>query len=276
MPSMVRANSGTTNPPRPSAAKITSSCGRGQGQRVHRGRRPLHLDAVEPADLLGHPGGGHRQRDPAAAPLGRDQVEHDQQGPVVADQLALLVHERDPLAHRVEPDAERGPGRGHHARPAAAGPARCCAAVSVGETSSSRLLTVSTSTPSRAEQAGQHQRRGAARAVDHDLQPGLADAGHVDAAQQLVGVGLDHPGREAAARRSRRGRPAGTPAGRTPAPACAGAAWDRSAPRSSRKMMSTDCGSPGVVRSAMPPLHCSRAVSNRATGSGCGLQVDAR
>ncbi len=33
-------------------------------------------------------------------------------------------------------------------------------------------------------------------------------------------------------------------------------------------MMSMDCGSPGVVRSASPPLHSPRAVSNLATGSG--------
>ena len=33
--------------------------------------------------------------------------------------------------------------------------------------------------------------------------------------------------------------------------------------------MSIDCGSPGVVRSAMPPLYSLRAVSNLATGSGC-------
>ena len=32
--------------------------------------------------------------------------------------------------------------------------------------------------------------------------------------------------------------------------------------------MSIDCGSPEVVRSAMPPLHTLRAVWNRATGSG--------
>ncbi len=32
--------------------------------------------------------------------------------------------------------------------------------------------------------------------------------------------------------------------------------------------MSIDCGSPGVVRMAMPPLHSLRAVSYLATGSG--------
>src|SRR5215831_14212720 len=41
-----------------------------------------------------------------------------------------------------------------------------------------------------------------------------------------------------------------------------------SAPSESRKMMSTDWGSPGVVRSAIPPLYSLRAVSNLATGSG--------
>ena len=32
--------------------------------------------------------------------------------------------------------------------------------------------------------------------------------------------------------------------------------------------MSMDCGSPGVVRRAIPPLYSLRAVSNLATGSG--------
>ncbi len=35
------------------------------------------------------------------------------------------------------------------------------------------------------------------------------------------------------------------------------------------KMMSSDCGSPGVVRSAIPPLQSLRAVSNLASGIGC-------
>ncbi len=66
MPSTVRANSGTTNPPRPSAAKITSSAAAAWVSASIDGRGPVDLDPVEPADLLGHPGGGDRQRHPAA------------------------------------------------------------------------------------------------------------------------------------------------------------------------------------------------------------------
>jgi len=85
--------------------------GRGRlGQSVHRRRRPVHLHAVEAADLLRHPRRGHRQGDPAGLALGGHQVEHDEQRPLVADHLTLLVHDPDPLADRVEPDAERCPG----------------------------------------------------------------------------------------------------------------------------------------------------------------------
>src|SRR6202522_83130 len=41
-----------------------------------------------------------------------------------------------------------------------------------------------------AEQAGQHQRRGASGAISDHFQVGLADAAHIDAPEQLVGVGL--------------------------------------------------------------------------------------
>ena len=123
MPSTVRPNSGTTNPPRPSAAKITSSAAAAVVSASREVGVQVDLHAVEPADLLGDPGRGHRQRHPAVPQLGGHQVEHDEQRPLVADERALLVDEVDPLADRVEPDAERRPGRRHdlgeplHARP---------------------------------------------------------------------------------------------------------------------------------------------------------------
>ena len=112
MPSRVRLNSGTTNPPRPSAPKITSSAAVAWVRPCCEVGVQYHLHAVETAHPLGHPGRGHRQGDPPRPPFGRDEVEHHQQRPVIADHRALVVHQLDPLADLVEPDAERGPGRG--------------------------------------------------------------------------------------------------------------------------------------------------------------------
>ena len=114
MPSTVLLHSGTTKPPWPSAAKITSSCAAASVSASIDVGVQVDLDAVEPAHLLGHPGRGDRQGDAARLAFGRDQVEDGQQRPVLADQLALLVYELDPLPDRVEPDAERGPGRRDH------------------------------------------------------------------------------------------------------------------------------------------------------------------
>jgi len=60
----------------------------------------------------GGPGGEGRRHRGAALRLGTGQGRHPR--PVPADQLALLVHELDPLPDRVEPDAERRPGGRHH------------------------------------------------------------------------------------------------------------------------------------------------------------------
>src|SRR5262249_42953861 len=79
------------------------------GEDVLGRGRPVDLDAVEAADLLGDARRGDRQRHAPAPALGGDQVEHDEQAAVVADQLAVLVDERDALADRVEPYAERRP-----------------------------------------------------------------------------------------------------------------------------------------------------------------------
>ena len=100
IPSMDLENSGTTNPPLPSAAKITSSA-------AVASYSPCGEVGVQPtstpwklADFLGNPGRGDRERDPARAALGRDEVEHDEQRPVVADQRALVVDQHDPLTDR--------------------------------------------------------------------------------------------------------------------------------------------------------------------------------
>ena len=120
---------------------------------------------------------------------------------------------RTPKAAR--DDATSSPSRTQAARRSARG---------LGRRRSSRpVLTVSTSTPSRPSRLRQHQRGGAAGGVDDDLQAGLGDAGRCRrCAAARAGVGLERRGAGRTGRRSRRGRPGGTPAGRRPAPACAG------------------------------------------------------
>ena len=46
---------------------------------------------MEPADLLGDPGGRHRKRDPSRPPLRGDQVEHHEQRALVAKEPDLFV-----------------------------------------------------------------------------------------------------------------------------------------------------------------------------------------
>jgi hypothetical protein len=88
---------------------IWDSVRRVLGQHVLGGGDPLDLHTMEAAHLLGHPRGRDRQRDPASAPLGGDEVEDHEQTAVVADQLAVLVDEADALGNGVEAYAERRP-----------------------------------------------------------------------------------------------------------------------------------------------------------------------
>ncbi len=165
------------------------------GEVVGRGGRPLDLRAVVRGDLLGDARGGDGQRHPPAAPVGRDQVEHDQQGPVVLDDPALLVHEREPLADGVEPDAERGPRGGHYlAEPHQSGPAALRGLGRPGlvepRVDGER---VDAEPP---QQAGQDQPGTAVGGVDDDLEPGVGDPAGVDVPQQRAGVRVEDAGRE--------------------------------------------------------------------------------
>ena len=188
MPSMAGANSGTTNPPRPSAAKITSSGPRPRVSASRRGRRPL---------APGRRGTGRPARppgwwSPAGPPGPRSRSAATRSSKTSSARSSLisspvLVHERDPLAHRVEPDAERGPGRGHQRRQPLQPGALLRRWSRSGEPSSSRLLTVSTSTPSRPSRLGSTSDAVPPAQSTTTFSAGLADAGHVDAAQQLAG-----------------------------------------------------------------------------------------
>ena len=154
--------------------------------------------------------------------LGGDQVEHDEQGPLVVDRRAPS---RRPArcapppgrsARRTRPWTTRPAGRAgqrlERARPRD----------SVGDVSSRPLLTVSTSRPSRPSRVGRTSDAVPPPVSTTTLRPCLRQAGHVDLAQQLEGVGLHHPRRERAGRRSRRGTRGGTRRGRRCARACAG------------------------------------------------------
>ena len=168
---------------------------RGMGQRVHRRRGPMRLDAVEAAHLLRHPRRGHGKRDPAGVPLGRDQVKHDEQRAIVVHERAVLVDQEDPLAHGIEPHAERRAGRGHELGKALHVGAALGERLG-GEDSSSRLLTVSTSTPIRPSRPGSTTDAVPPAQSTTIFSPASLHAGHVDAAHQFVRVGLHHPGRE--------------------------------------------------------------------------------
>ena len=239
------------------------------GERGRDGGDPADVDAVEGGDLLGDAGGGDGQRhacrraDSAAT---RSRTTSRARSSSIGG--ALLVDQRDALAHRVEVHAERRLARTRPAGRAGAGPRARSAGVSVGDASSSPLLTVRTSTPSRPSRVRQHQGGGAASGVDDDLEAGLRQARGVDPAQQLERVGLHDTRREGqVADLAREGPPElrrgekvrsslRCPAGRQVGPVPV--EEDRC-----RRLS----GCPGVVRMTTPPA-LPRAVSSRATGTG--------
>ena len=139
---------------------------------------------------LGHPGGGDRQRDLPAAPFGRDQVEDHQQRAVLVDAGSGVVDQPDPLADRVEADAEgRLGGRDQRAEPAQRG------VPLAGRLGRMRLVDAEVDgvrvDADPAEQRGQHQARRAAADVHHDLELGLRDPRDVDPGQQFLDVALE-------------------------------------------------------------------------------------
>ena len=129
---------------------------RGPGQVV--GRRGVHSTShpVEAADLLGDAGGGHRQRD-AAGPRARRPPGRGTTSSARSSSIGRP---------RVVDDRRAARRRGSNRTPKAAlddgdqlaeplaGPPALRRGVSVGLSSSSRLLTVSTSTGSRASSVG--------------------------------------------------------------------------------------------------------------------------
>ena len=220
-PSKTLLNSGTMKPPRPSPPKIVDVLAADPGQVVGRRRRPLHLRPVVGRHLLGDPRRGHRQRHPAAAPLGRDQIEHDQQRAVVLDDPAALVDQREPLADRVEPHTERRP-RGRHdlAEPHQARTAGA-SAVSVGPRLVEPGVDRQRVHAEPAEQAGQHEpgtavgrrrRRPSGRPRRSRWCRRCAAATRCTSRRRWPG---------SAGHRSRRGTRGGTPAVRRPGRACA-------------------------------------------------------
>ena len=169
MPSMVRLNSGTTNPPRPSAAKITSSpavaCASAAGEVASSSTVTSWYWLTCSATRVVVTGSATRPFRRSAA-IRSSTTSSARSSLTIA---ALVVDQHDPLADRVEPDPEVGPGRGHQlGQPLQAGPG-------LGQRLGRGPLVQPVVDGQHvhadpAEQGGQHQRRGAARAVHHDLQ----------------------------------------------------------------------------------------------------------
>ena len=261
---------GTTKPPRPSPPKTTSGAGGGLGQRGRRGGDPADVDAVEGRDLLGDPGRGDRQRDRAARALGGDQVEHDEQRPLVVDQRAPSRRRgrcRSPTGSKRTPNAALR--RRRPADRAGAAPRARSAAVSVGDASSRPLLTVSTSTPSRPSRVGSTSEAVPPAVSTTTLRPASAHAAAC---------------RRGAAARGR--RPPSTRGGKDRSPISPGnarrnsrgqkirsslrcAAWRQVGAAARRgTTMSTLSGCPGVVRITTPPARRPARSASRATGTG--------
>ena len=196
LPSMAGPTSGIDE----AAPAVAAEGVRRQRRRAHEvvGRRadPGDGRAVEAADLLGDPGRGDGQGDPRLGHLGGDEVEEDEQRPLVAQHRAGLVDEPDALAHRVVADAEVGAGGARPAPPSLRRPGSSGGRGLGGVAIVEAAVDDEHLDPDPAQQAGQHQRRHPAGAVDHDLEPGLLDPAQVDGAHQVLHVGLDGPRRE--------------------------------------------------------------------------------
>ena len=104
------------------------------------------------------------------------------------------IDDPDPLAHRVEPHPERGPGGRHHLRQALQARPQLGDRLGRGQLIQPAVEGEHVDADP-AEQARHDQGRGAARAVGDDLHAALADRVHVHAAQQFAGVPLHDTGR---------------------------------------------------------------------------------
>ena len=139
---------------------ITTSAVAGEDRVLEAGCLVSSRETSEPTwsrdgtgDVFGNARRRDRYRDAARVQLRCDEVHQDQQRAVVVHDDASLVDKRDPLTDRIESDAERG-SRGGDQFTETSSARMCSATVSVGDDSSSRLLTVSTSMPMRPSSVG--------------------------------------------------------------------------------------------------------------------------
>ena len=189
---------------------------------------------------------------------------------------AALVDERRAAPRRGRSARRTPPASSTPARRGARAP-RMCSATRLGawRVSSSRLLTVSTSTPSRPSSVGSTSAAAPPAVSSTTFSPASRRPRTSTVRSSSCDVGLDACGTGSVSSAISPGKARRNSCRlNDPLERGAGAAGDRSAPSASRKTMSIDCGSPGVVRRTTPPpaRRCA-AVSKRVTGSGDDLEV---
>ncbi len=151
---------------------------------------------MEAGHLVCDPGGGDRQRDVRSPVLGRDKVEEHQQRPLIVDQVAAFIHDRDAVTDVVEADADGSPRAGDERAEAVQG-----AAAIVRRLRRDGLVQPAVdgedvhSEP--AQQGGQDQRGSSPGRIDHDFQVGFSQAGGVHLVQQVASVDIGGTGGEA-------------------------------------------------------------------------------
>ena len=146
MPSMVRAHSGTTKPPWPSAAKMTSSWAAASVSAcmvvgVHSTWTPWNRQTCSATRVV-VTGSATRPRLRSAAT--RSSTDSRARSSLTSSPFSSTSWIRSPTGSNLTPNAALDEDTTSASR---CRPARCCATVSVGDTSSSRLFRVCTSTP---------------------------------------------------------------------------------------------------------------------------------
>ena len=212
MPSYVVENCGTTKPPRPSPPKTTPAAGDRLGQRPpawwrssgcrRRGRR-------RPARRPGSWSPGSATVPPCRSAATRSSTTSSARSSSIGAPFSSTSAIRSPTGSKCTPNAAL---RRRH-QPAE--PAQRLGALGRGLGRGRLVEPVVDGQDVQAEpaeQGGQHQRRGAAAGVDHDLEAGSSGRpGRVDSCAAARGCRPPSPAAGTTGRRSRPGTRGGTP-----------------------------------------------------------------
>ncbi len=151
---------------------------------------------MEAGHLIRDPSGGDGQRHLGSPVLRRDKIKKYQQRPLVVDQVAAFVHDRDAVTGVVETDAEGSPRAGDER----AETVQRAAAVGRGLGRDGLVQSAVDGEdihPEASQQGGQHQRGRSPGRVDHDFQVAFGQTRDVHLVQQVTSVDVGGPGGEA-------------------------------------------------------------------------------